>query len=52
MKSVTNINELSQKNTENADKIIFNNMYLKREVDQLHSLVSKFKLTELMLGEK
>lgn len=52
MKSVTNINELSQKNTENADKIIFNNMYLKREVDQLHNLVSKFKLTELMIGEK
>ena len=52
MNSVTNITGLSVKNKENADKIIFNNMYLKREVDQLHNLVSKFKLSELMLEQK
>ncbi len=49
MNAVTRVNGLSSQNKENADKIIFNNMYLKREVDQLHSLVGKFKLSELTL---
>lgn len=46
MEAVSYVSELSRKNSDNADKIVTNNMSLKTEVEQLHKLVNQFKISK------
>ena len=46
MKAVDRINDVTKINTKNADEIIHNNIFLKREVERLRKLVDKFKLSD------
>ncbi len=45
MEEVIRVNEMTQKNIENANKIVESNKLLKDKVDELHRLVGKFRLS-------